>query len=171
MDRVTMLPFMCEFLAGSIVYWFSIGRLSLLATLGTLIALLGCGARSGDPCVLTAASTALLLTAAAARGRLGSWLASAPFQKLGKISYSLYLMHVPAFLVILGFRTRIPGGESEVVDWILCVVALAGTVTVASVFYAFVERPALHLSHRLALVPRGTKQGECDTGVLKMGTS
>ena len=153
-QRVTLLPFMCEFLAGSIAYWFSAGQLRATTCIaaGSALVCLGLGYR--DPSAVTAGCTALLLIAASARGALTRWLALPSFQRLGKISYSLYLVHVPTFLVVLGLRTRLPGGESEGVGWLLCLVALGAALAIATVFYAVVERPSLKLSHRLALAPR-----------------
>jgi len=152
-DRTTLFPFACEFLSGSLAYWVWVGRLPAPVAIGGIVSLIALGLLTGNPYVVTAGSTALLLVAASLRGKFTSWLSGAIFQRLGRISYSLYLVHVPTFSVVLALRTRLPRGESEPVAWVLCLVALGGVLVVASVFYVLVERPAMNLSHKLSLAP------------------
>lgn len=61
-------------------------------------------------------------------------LTTRPFVAVGVISYGIYLVHWPVFLVIDGDRVRWP---SAVVD----VVRVAVTVGIAAVMYRVVERP------------------------------
>jgi peptidoglycan/LPS O-acetylase OafA/YrhL len=168
-DRITLLPFMCEFLTGSLAYWIWIKRIAPVPGLAAITILLVLGVRLDNPFVATAALTGILLSVAAVRGKLASWLSAEALQALGRISYSLYLVHVPTFFTILGLRRRVPGGDSELASWILCLVALAATFGVATAFYRLVERPALRLSRRLALVrPNGARTHEARP--LEVGT-
>lgn len=76
-------------------------------------------------------------------GRAAILLASRPLAVLGRISYGLYLWHVPVFLVTdyhapeLARRYRIP-------------LELAATLVLAVASYLLVERPALRLKSRLS---------------------
>jgi peptidoglycan/LPS O-acetylase OafA/YrhL len=152
-ERTTLFPYICEFLSGSLAYWVSVRRLKAPVVIGAMASLIALGVATGNPCVATAGSAALLLVAASVYGKLTTWLSGARLQGLGRISYSLYLVHVPTFSVILALRTRLPMGESEPVGWVLCFLAIGSALAAARVFYALVEGPAMRLSHKLSLAP------------------
>jgi peptidoglycan/LPS O-acetylase OafA/YrhL len=67
--------------------------------------------------------------------------------KLGAISYSLYLVHVPIGGKIINFATRLPS------VWYvqLSALILASVITIAAayIFWRFIERPTKALSHRI----------------------
>jgi len=156
-DRTTLLPFMCEFLAGSLAYWVWSKRLPAVAGTGSMVLLVMLGFGTGNPSIVTAGLTALLLAAAGVYGTLARWLSGPVFQALGRISYSLYLLHVPTFTVVLALRTRVRGAESEAGGWLLCIVGVGATLGLSWVFHRLVEKPALSLSHRVALTPSSTR--------------
>ncbi|GAC1042242.1 acyltransferase family protein [Rhizobium sp. No.120] len=86
---------------------------------------------------------AALIVAAASSGMPRKWLMTAPVQWLGKVSYSLYLIHVP---IIMGtqylFNTRMYNGD-------MAFIAAATSLLLAEVFYRNVERPAHELGKAL----------------------
>ncbi|MDR6421260.1 peptidoglycan/LPS O-acetylase OafA/YrhL [Paraburkholderia phenoliruptrix] len=82
---------------------------------------------------------AALIVAAASSGLFREWLMTGPIQWLGKVSYSLYLIHVP---IIMGaeylLHTRMSHAD------IACIAA-ATSLLLAEVFYRAVERPSHEL--------------------------
>jgi peptidoglycan/LPS O-acetylase OafA/YrhL len=103
------------------------------------------------PCV----GAALLLFAAARLGKLGTALKSRPWQWLGAISYSLYLVHVPTLGLLTGAWQRF-AGRGLVQDSLAAVLLLTTCLLGAATLYWIVERP----SHKLAkqLFRRPTQQ-------------
>ncbi len=100
------------------------------------------------------ASVLLILLARGEAGAFVRWLRSAPLQWLGKVSYSLYLVHVPVALALAhALHGDLPTPAVAVLTVVLALPA-------AAVFYAAVERPALLLSR--ALVHRTEVAGRAD---------
>ncbi len=97
--------------------------------------------------MLTAVATASAIVYAGSVGRLGSTLAHPVFQFFGRISYSLYLIHVPVGLVVLGLRARYwPTAEwAGAGFW---VVAMVSSVLASWLFHRVVESPSIALSKR-----------------------
>jgi peptidoglycan/LPS O-acetylase OafA/YrhL len=123
------------------IFWIAAGDLVLLA-LSALIF------RS----VTTAAGTltAVSILVAGRCGGLSTWLGARPLQFLGRVSYSLYLVHNPitgaAFRI--GYRFVNHGATSE---GILFLVVVGVCVAVAYLLYLTVEKPSLMLSRRVRL--------------------
>ena len=69
--------------------------------------------------------------------------------KLGAISYSLYLVHVPVGGKIINFATRLP--NVWYVQLSALIIASLITVAAAYVFWRFIEQPTKALSHRMDL--------------------
>lgn len=90
------------------------------------------------------------LLAALAGGAPAAWrlpLVNPAFAVLGKLSYSIYLNHVPLLFYIVYPATGPGRGAGEL---LLRVVAAAlASLALAAVTYAAVERPFLHLKERL----------------------
>jgi peptidoglycan/LPS O-acetylase OafA/YrhL len=98
--------------------------------------------------ILYALAAAIMLILAIDSRGLRSLLESAIPQYLGRISYSLYLIHLPIILVIAPIlidRVSFPG---------LVVAIMAVSLAAASVMHAVVEVPSIKLGHRLAKRPR-----------------
>ena len=97
----------------------------------------------------------LTVVMAATLGRPGSWavavLETSPFRYLGKISYALYIVHLPLALWVEDFGdlkrwealTHVPA------DYISFVVVTVVSVSLASLSYVVVEKPFLDLKDRL----------------------
>jgi hypothetical protein len=96
----------------------------------------------GDPYpgvrgLLPTVGTALVLLAGLSGGPVAAVLSLRPMRFLGRISYSLYLWHWPAVVLV---EERLPTGWGKPVR---VLVLLAGIVLVSTASYLFVERPFL----------------------------
>ena len=67
---------------------------------------------------------------------------------LGKISFSLYLMHIPVGGKVLNYLGRYADNEWKV--WAALILALAITITASWVFYKLVEYPSQMISKRIS---------------------
>jgi len=100
--------------------WFYLGGFTLAALLGTLVVVGGAQLRG--------------------EGRVARGLEWRPLRGLGLVSYSLFLWHMPVFVVL----------QREAPDWpipLRAVVALAITAALTAASYRWVERPVMHLRH------------------------
>ena len=126
--------------------------LILLVVIGTLVWMCFHD-RSGAGLVSISGLTAFLALVGPCRWEALKWgLNTAPLQFLGRISYSLYLVHLPVLMIcwslIVG-RWRFAQGDSRQV------VALLITMLSTSFFFAtlmerFLERPFNELGHRIS---------------------
>jgi peptidoglycan/LPS O-acetylase OafA/YrhL len=144
----TFLPYWHEFSLGTIAYWV-VARRCHPAWLAFLLAAGGAmliAASSPRMHVLAAWTTSLIILLFAVRGRLYTGLTRPALQYLGKISYSLYLVHVPVGLSLLALRARV-FPTSDTVSFVFFGTAVACSVGFAHLFWRFVEQPAVRLSH------------------------
>jgi peptidoglycan/LPS O-acetylase OafA/YrhL len=89
----------------------------------------------------------ILLYVAGATGKLDI-LRNRPFQYLGRISYSLFLIHYPVSCIVLSLGSRATGEDPFMaVFWM--VVALAASLAAGDLVYRFIEAPACRLTRRL----------------------
>src|SRR6185312_11675985 len=86
------------------------------------------------------AATAILLFAAARIRRLNA-LSARPWQWLGSISYSLYLVHVPTLLLLTGVWQRV-AGRGIAADAGAAVVLVVSCLLASTLFYLAIERPS-----------------------------
>ncbi|MCC7053607.1 MAG: acyltransferase [Gemmatimonadaceae bacterium] len=136
------------FLLGAFVAWSLSGTMRTRWFAAFAAAMTGVWVLTGDSftlvCVLTA--TGMLLVGRA--GHLGDWCDTAPLQFLGRVSYSLYLLHVPvsgaAFHVL---RPLLAGTAAR--ELLAMVLVLAVNLAVAQLFWWGVERPSTALARRL----------------------
>lgn len=91
--------------------------------------------------------TALALYATGSAGVIGSWGGGAALQWLGRISYSLYLIHLSVLSLILrlGFKMT---GTNPAFALVWSALALAASVGAALLLYRFIEMPSLQLAAR-----------------------
>jgi peptidoglycan/LPS O-acetylase OafA/YrhL len=112
----------------------------------TLVAL--CLIGGGGPPRIAALVTAASIFAVAKLRRLDSLLAWRPLQFLGRISYSLYLLHSVLITPILLVGFRLTGGSAgSILAWTLF--AIAASIGGATLMYYFVEKPGVDLGRRL----------------------
>ena len=97
---------------------------------------------------MAALVTAVVIYAVGARGRLPTALGQRWLQYFGRISYSLYVVHVSIGmnLVYLG---EILHGNGAVVMFAWTAIALGASIFGAHLLHVGVERPTLALSQRL----------------------
>jgi len=112
------------------------------------------GSRSGSflddggyTLVALAAAALLAYLVVEPHAPLARVLAVRPVRDVGRISYGLYLWHLPVFLVLDGERTGLS-------FWPLLALRFAVTFAAAFVSYVVVERPALLLKRRFERVGR-----------------
>ena len=91
---------------------------------------------------LTSVGSAGLVAAVAHSTRVSRFFVGRLAQFLGKISYSVYLLHWPTVLVAVGLPWR--GAELLVVP-----VVLGLTIPLATLSYHFVERPSIRAGNRI----------------------
>ncbi|KAB7786810.1 acyltransferase family protein [Bifidobacterium cebidarum] len=89
---------------------------------------------------------ALLVITAAMPGWFSTFLSTRPIDYLGRISFSLYLTH---FLCISAMR-MITGKLGIAFSLAPMMIAVAGSIAFAAVFYALVERPSIRFAKRAA---------------------
>ena len=99
---------------------------------------------------LSAALFAGVSTYTAGRlGRLGTWLNWRVLQYLGRISYSLYLIHFPMSHVVTTLGAWILGDDpSPAAATVWLVLALAFSLMAAHTLYTFVEAPSVRWAAR-----------------------
>jgi peptidoglycan/LPS O-acetylase OafA/YrhL len=111
------------------------------ATFAAMVALCAANGAFVSIDLLFGASAAILFWLVATR-RLPALLHAVP-RWFGRISYSLYLVHVPVLLVGLGrLDNRLP-------PFALIAVLIAAAIAAAALFHAAVERRALAFSPRV----------------------
>jgi len=126
---------------GALAYWAS--RQQSGAWLA-IILFIGIGALAVDFRVRIAAAllTALLLGCAGRWGGAGlGWIESRPLAFLGRISYSLFLVHYPVCLVINAAFARYVG-DAPLPNAFGLFLAWGGSIVAAALFHRHVEQPS-----------------------------
>jgi len=106
------------------------------------------GLARGGPVLWAIFFTATLIYVAGKLNRMGSWLNHSLLQHLGRISYSLYLMHIITGLRLMNVLGRF-GFDSAWGSVMLLLIGLVGSLVGAHLMYYFVERPCVRLADRL----------------------
>jgi peptidoglycan/LPS O-acetylase OafA/YrhL len=143
-----LLPHLYIFLAGALTWWTLEGRLPRGLWYTFILVLGGLFLWKLEGRLLVTAATSSLLYVAGRRQRLYAWLAARPFQYLGRISYSLYLVHVPLCLVLLALKVRI-APPSDAVALAFLGAVFAASIAAAHVLYTWVEAPCVEWARRL----------------------
>ena len=142
------VPFFYLFLSGALAAWRTLGRISDRLFQACLLAMGLALLLRPELARVIGFLTALVLYAAIYRGALHRWLAARSAQWLGRISYSIYLVHVPLAVFFLGFRTRL-ASDSRLMSLICLVGIYVFTLALASLLHVTIEVPCLRLSQRL----------------------
>lgn len=93
---------------------------------------------------------AMLIVSALELPRFGAFLDGKIPQRLGRISYSLYLVHLPILLVAF------PVMIGQLPFAVAALAAIALSLGAATVMHITIEAPAIRLGHRLARAARQT---------------
>lgn len=108
----------------------------------------------------TGAASALILAFLINRPRFQHWLSAKPFLFLGRISYSVYLVHWLFVVYVMDHWDKLTNslGSPTLAFWSMLVLTIASTLLTATVFNILVERPAIQLGRKISarLVPAAT---------------
>jgi peptidoglycan/LPS O-acetylase OafA/YrhL len=147
------LNFWHAFVAGVLAYWGGVRNSRTAAVLLVPLAAIMLLSASGTAEVFNspAALTALGLLVAGQVPGLLSRLRSGPLPFLGTISYSLYLLHVPAILIAVSLSFKL--FDRFTLGGALAIFAstIATSLLVASVFWWAIERPSHEFAKKLKL--------------------
>lgn len=155
-DWIMTLEYTGMFLCGmvlarnfaSVTQWYSRRETSIriaIASLALGLYTTAHFARHASEWLMTIASAALIVIALASR-RAGMFLSIGINRYLGRISYSLYLVHIPVlFALTITLNHRLPA-------WAILPLFISLSVLLASAFYQWIERPFTLLSRRVARV-------------------
>lgn len=83
-------------------------------------------------------------------GHLSHWLGSKSLQFLGKISYSLYLVHVIVLSLVIRIGYKLTG-DNPVAAIVWLFIAGAASILVGYIFHLAVEKPSMRLASRLKI--------------------
>lgn len=123
-------------LDGTSAPWLLVGYLGMMA--GALVI-------EWRPRLLVAALTAVIIVLAAQRRLLQQWPNNALVAYLGRISFSLFLVHFPICIMVNAWFSRLPLSALE--SWLAMGVAYGASLAVAVVFHHFVEAPFQRATH------------------------
>jgi peptidoglycan/LPS O-acetylase OafA/YrhL len=135
------------FASGVVCYWSVRDRRYRFTFIGFL-ALILIGVTTKEPLrLLTGGGTALLLFTAGSMGGLTRWLNIPVLQYLGRISYSLYLIHlcVATYVLRYGYRKT---GDSPAGALLWFVLAGALSIFAGHLLYITVERRSMQFASR-----------------------
>ena len=109
---------------------------------------------SGPITVASVGAAALVFgVVGAPDSRLARALSQKILVAIGRVSYGLYLWHLPIFLVVTPRETDFTLWNTGLSFWPLLVVRFALTIAIAGVSFVLVERPALRLKRRFERRP------------------
>ena len=134
------------FLLGAFAWWAvdrTIGRSAFYLYAGGLLA--GAVNIHNTDAMVSIAIAAVLLEVGRA-GKLRDWLNWRPLQFLGRISYSLYLLHGPISVVTLGYTLYRLTPRTAAWELFWLVGLLAANCSGAWLFWRVVEKPCVTLS-------------------------
>lgn len=136
------------FAAGVLCCWATHGRIRGAIFWSFMLAFALSTVLHLEPRMVSGWIAAALLYLAGQMGGLKTWLSWAPLQYFGRISYSLYLIHVLVAVSILKLGYKLTGNaEYAALGWFI----LAGVASVAAahLLYVTVERRSVRFAARL----------------------
>lgn len=141
---VTFIPHWYSFFLGCLTCWAFLGRIDREFLLANYALVAVCSLGTSTPHAIVSLGMALLIYFVGVYGKMNLFLKRAFFQYTGKISYSLYLIHWPVGMKLVGMCIRAGWSSISVL-----MISLTVTVIVADIFYRLVEWPSHRLSRRL----------------------
>jgi peptidoglycan/LPS O-acetylase OafA/YrhL len=144
-----LAPYWCFFAAGVLSYWSIrrvVGHWVFLVFVGGLLT--SSLRHHWNAPIYAGVLAAVTVYAAGVTGRLTTLLGGPIFQYLGRISYSLYLVHWPVKVVVLsiGFQLTRQNGAAAV-GW--CILMIMTSIATAHLLYVLVERPSMRWASSL----------------------
>ena len=143
-----VIHFFAFFFLGALAWWSLEGRTPRWMFWSFVAAIVArqCYHHSLDMTV--AVVTGVTIYSVIRAGRGATWLNWSWLERLGRISYSLYLIHYPISWIIttLGYELT---GDAPVMAVFWLVLSLVASIGVAQAMHVAVESPAIRLAHRL----------------------
>lgn len=144
----SFIKYWYSFMAGVLVCWSLIGfKSQRYIALSYILLITAAGLITQEKFVFTVGITALLLLYAGINNHMNSWLNWKWLQKIGLISYSLYLLHNPVTGASANILHRTMH-DGILTDVAVTVTALAVSLLTAMLMYKLIEMPSIKLSHK-----------------------
>ena len=134
-----------KFLIGVLVWKSHIGEIRKAIVISLIFLLIFIGLWFLHFPMLSTGVAALVIISASHFGKLHVWLSHKIFRFYGKISYSLYLIHVPIALLLLGLIVRLPQRNMWINIFGESMFIFTSTVA-AWILYLVIEKPCVNLS-------------------------
>jgi peptidoglycan/LPS O-acetylase OafA/YrhL len=143
-----IVHFFAFFFLGALAWWTLEGRTPKLAFWAFVAAILVRQQIAWTLDMRVALITGVAIYGVIQTGRSQRWLNFGWLQRLGKISYSLYLIHYPISWIIttLGYELT---GDSAVAAAFWLLLSLAASIGVAHALHLAIEGPAIRFARRL----------------------
>jgi len=145
-----MLAHWCLFAAGVLCCWATFHRSTTWGLVLQVLVLI-CAFRYGSVYVVGTAAV-LGIFVAGRCGALESFTGGPILQYLGRISYSLYLVHCLAFNFVLNTGAHFAHTNKAAI-WFWVIACVPATLFAAHLFYLFVERPSVRWASRFSRHP------------------
>ena len=149
--RGLALPNWHGFLLGAFAFWSLKGVMRPRWFVLYALALTGVFAVTHDSFTMVCITTATIILLVGRAGKLSQWFAARWLQFLGKVSYSVYLLHLPisgaAFWALNKVLPHTPA-----LDVVATLIVIALNCVAAQLFWWSVERPSTALAKRLRKV-------------------
>lgn len=151
--RGACIPMWFSFFLGVLLAWHVNGAVSVAWPLSLAGLALGLNVFwDTTPQPFVAVGATLLLLWAFRSGRLKTGLSIAPLQYLGKISYTLYLLHATIGWSTISLGKAVVGSAlGPLQPFVFFATGLAASIVASHVVWWAIERPSTRLSQRIAL--------------------
>jgi peptidoglycan/LPS O-acetylase OafA/YrhL len=146
--RGLSLPNWHGFLLGAFAYWSLKGVMHPRWFLLYALALCGVVGVTHESFTIVCVLTALTIFLAGRADRLRSWLTARWLQFLGRISYSVYLLHLPICGAMFFLLNKILP-RTAALDLLAALIVIAVICIAAQLFWWTIERPSTALAKRV----------------------
>ncbi|HEX8235995.1 MAG TPA: acyltransferase [Abditibacteriaceae bacterium] len=147
-DSPWCIAYWFYFAAGVLCYWSLMGLLNPLAFLVFMLIFAGATVYYGSQAMTVGLVTTGMIYGIGHMGHLTDWFNNRVIQYFGRISYSLYLVHLPVITVVLRLGYKLTEqNQSAALLWYL--VAGATSIGIAQLLHIAVEQPSMRLATRL----------------------
>jgi peptidoglycan/LPS O-acetylase OafA/YrhL len=146
--RGLALPNWHGFLLGAFVYWSLKGVMRARWFALYALALTGVFAITRDSFTMVCVATATMILLVGRADKLSEWMQARWLQFLGKVSYSVYLLHLPiSGAAFWALNKVLP--HTPMLDIVASLIIIALNCVAAQLFWWAVERPSTSLAKRL----------------------
>jgi peptidoglycan/LPS O-acetylase OafA/YrhL len=143
------------FQLGVLVSWAFVGRMGVNWLLAYAAAVASFLLVRWDYRAFIGIVTALSVLAVGKGGHLADWLSWRPLQYLGRLSYSLYLVHTVVGSRVMNIMWRMTDHAPSFLTTLgFIALAVLASLLSAELLYRFVEKPSVDLAKRLKPPPR-----------------